>query len=203
MATKEKGISYFQHFPKNFLRPYGGAKIPTDGEIQKQLKNENCEWFGRPIVAASEFHATMSENLQNIKKTSVLDEKVISVLEDMVQPLIESSRPFDQISSSSSASMQDAQNFVKQFLKEDATDEYTVMQEIMLLGHSLFSVGLHYIVTYFLLNNPSFLAENMKTGNKKDKKFKDTEDLKYFCTLLVNEKERSSTSSNDRETLLR
>ncbi len=145
----------------------------------------------------------MSENLENIRKTSVLDENVISVIEDLVQPLIESSRPFDQINSSSSSSMQDAQNFVKQFLKKDISDGYTVMQDIMFLGQSLFSVGLHYMVTYFLLNHPSFLAENMKTGNRKDKRFRDTEDLKYFCTMLFNEKERSSGTSTDRESLLR
>ena len=63
-ATDAKGVSYFNHFPPNFLAPYGKASQAPDGEtIDRRTNAMSCEWLTRPAVAVSEFAATMRENL--------------------------------------------------------------------------------------------------------------------------------------------
>ena len=57
------GTKYFNHFPSNFLHPYGLAGPAPDHEtLQRRINLICCEWLKRPHIAMSEFAATMVNN---------------------------------------------------------------------------------------------------------------------------------------------
>jgi hypothetical protein len=65
-----KAVHYFQHFPSNFLRPYGPAHSqPAEATLMRRIVPLNCEWLLRPKVAASEFAQTIDENLDMLTKS--------------------------------------------------------------------------------------------------------------------------------------
>ena len=62
----ENSVSYFNHFRKDFIRPYGlahDAQSFDEATLTRRLNNFNCEFFTRPQVAVSEFAETFSTNL--------------------------------------------------------------------------------------------------------------------------------------------
>ena len=63
------GVNFYQHFRKDFIRPYGLAHSEDafhDATIARRLKTINCEFLlrcGRYIrIAISEFSETIIEN---------------------------------------------------------------------------------------------------------------------------------------------
>jgi len=67
-------VQYFNHFPKDFLRPYGPATedgATTKEMIHKRLRTMNCEWLCRPSVAASELSDSISHNSQVLSSLQI------------------------------------------------------------------------------------------------------------------------------------
>jgi hypothetical protein len=65
-----KAVHYFQHFPSNFLRPYGPADSqPAEATLMRRIVPLNWKWLLRPKVAASEFAQTIDENLDMLTKS--------------------------------------------------------------------------------------------------------------------------------------
>ena len=68
-------VHFSQHFPKDFLRPYGNATertVAADADFKRKLQPFTCEWLCRPSVAASELAATMDENLEKFNDVKLL-----------------------------------------------------------------------------------------------------------------------------------
>ena len=66
-----KAVHFFQHFPSNFLKPYGLADPqPPESTILRRIAPMNCEWLGRPQVAASEFAETIKGNLDILSESN-------------------------------------------------------------------------------------------------------------------------------------
>ena len=58
-------VSFFRHFPKDFLRIYGAATdegCTEEAFILTCLRQANCEWLCRPSLAASELCESIQEN---------------------------------------------------------------------------------------------------------------------------------------------
>ena len=64
------GTRYFNHFPSNFLRPYGLAgSAPDHNTLQRRINPVCCEWLKRPHIAMSEFAATIVDNFNWLANT--------------------------------------------------------------------------------------------------------------------------------------
>ena len=87
--NKMRGVGYFHHFPKTFLKPYGRAEpFPTDAVTLSQLRLEGCEWLHRPHVATSELYSTISENIPILQEDALLvDREKINSFVQNLQPV--------------------------------------------------------------------------------------------------------------------
>ena len=74
-------MGYFNHFRKDFIRPYGLAHDDNSFDsatLSRRLNNFNCEFYLRPQVAISEFAETIIKNVQYIEENAnILDPKSI------------------------------------------------------------------------------------------------------------------------------
>ena len=79
----EDSVTYFNHFRKDFIRPYGLAHNDQSFEaatLSRRLNNINCEFFTRPQIAISEFAETVSANLKYLEQNlEVLEPKSIEI----------------------------------------------------------------------------------------------------------------------------
>ena len=63
---EDKSVQCYNHFRKDFLRPYG---LPHDessfvaATISRRLNSYNCEFYLQPQVAISEFAETVQQTL--------------------------------------------------------------------------------------------------------------------------------------------
>ena len=63
------GVSFFNHFPRQRLRPYGEIKEATADNIMVEKANIiNCEYLSRPNVALSELADTITSNKDMLKE---------------------------------------------------------------------------------------------------------------------------------------
>ena len=65
----EGGVGYYQHFRKDFIRPYGLAHNNhtfQDATLARRLKSINCKFMVRPHIAMSELSETMTKNWKYI-----------------------------------------------------------------------------------------------------------------------------------------
>ncbi len=82
-------------FSQELLRPYGKVDAPpSDDTIFTRINPSSCEWLCPPAVAASEFAATVSENLEIVQESPLLKETEVEgilphlkKLRDLSQPL--------------------------------------------------------------------------------------------------------------------
>ena len=64
------GVKYYQHFRKDFIKPYGLAHAEEsfqDTTLANRLKSFNREFLLRPHVGISEFSETIMENATYIR----------------------------------------------------------------------------------------------------------------------------------------
>ena len=78
---KDSGAKFFNHFRKDFIRPYGLAHDQSSFDpatLSRRLNNINCEFFMRPQIAISEFAETVPVNLKYIEENlKILDKDFI------------------------------------------------------------------------------------------------------------------------------
>ena len=68
--TSPGGTKFFNHFPSNFLRPYGVAGPALDHHtLQRRINPVCCELLKPPHTAMSEFAATMVDNFNFLAAT--------------------------------------------------------------------------------------------------------------------------------------
>ena len=84
-TPEETGVSFFQHFPSNVLRPYGIAyEFPKAQEAFSYLKPFTCEWLKRPEYAMSEMSDSITANLDILAEsdcTVLGNRKVVQLME--------------------------------------------------------------------------------------------------------------------------
>ena len=78
---KEDSVTFFNHFRKDFIRPYGlayDAMSFEDSTLKQRLNNINCEFYLRPQIAISEFAETVYANLKYMENNyEILDPESI------------------------------------------------------------------------------------------------------------------------------
>ena len=88
------GVNYYQHFHKDFIRPYGLAhteKSFVDSTLAKRLETINCEFMLRPHIGVSEFMKTVTENCKYITgNLEIFDVEAIKKFLHKVESIMES-----------------------------------------------------------------------------------------------------------------
>ena len=175
---------YFNHFPKNFLAPYGRQKpLPADQALFDRLRVEGCEWLWRPHIAMSELSSTMSDNIEILQADDLLlsNEKV-KQLTKRLEPLNDTLKKFHRD--------YEGQNIDGD--KRDAVlgiiDPTPELRDTMLaaieVGGALFSMGINFMVANRLFSNPHNYAQKMSFAPLPDPKFTTTKNIVDLLPLL-------------------
>ena len=61
--SPSNGIGFFDHFPKNFIRPYGGTEELITEDSVNRVRFYNCEMLKRRRIAMSELAQTTKETI--------------------------------------------------------------------------------------------------------------------------------------------
>lgn len=75
----------------NFLRPYGLADSgPSEETIFRRLAPLNCEWLLRPLIAASEFADTISQNLNYLSENNnpIIENETFKEMKNNLSPFM-------------------------------------------------------------------------------------------------------------------
>ena len=192
--TKGKGVGYFNHFPKNFLHPYGHADEPPSVEtIFPHTNPMNCEMLTRPSLHFSELSETINDNLPIHTESAIVSKKVNSSLASLKE-LGEKLSVITLKDDEEQPSKEDRQRMMP------AITEHTHHEEFMVsafkVGGALFSIGCSYLVTQAHLRYSGTLAEKLSMSLGEDKTFKASQTLTSFRDLLLAGHKRPHHSSS-------
>ena len=201
VTTPAKGVQYFQHFPKNFLRPYGeGSAAPDDNTIFKRIAAFNCEWLVRPNVALSELASTVRLNMDVLQRHHrIVNVQELGNIETTIHDAIELLSKFDSKEKTADPNKKDLKKVVKFLAAEDQETEQ-FFQDCVKAGNAMFSMGIQYVVARALLTNPQHYAGMSRHNDSLDSHFKKDASVKEMMaylekTCLVQEKPTSSKRS--------
>lgn len=127
---KPKAVGFFNHFPANFLRPYGLANDPpTIDMLNRRTNPKSCEWLIRPNYAMSKFSATMHENLEYLKgeKSTLLTPPGIAKQLEAFDEYLPSLQRLNN-KSGEQASEEDVTNVLTMLYDDEATTNETMNQ---------------------------------------------------------------------------
>ncbi len=191
-------VSFFRHFLINFLRPYGIAyPPPTETEVLNRVLPLNCEWFGRPATAISEFASTIEANLDLLSKA-----KTVIVKTSKFDRLKESLHGFmDSLKKFNTKNMErdlptpaDVKTFLQTMLSND--DEVDGMfAEMFELGGAMYLLGSHFLIIKKMLQNPEWFAETTVGVTKPVRDFKSNATVKGLKEYLT----QTTCSNVDRD----
>lgn len=97
-SSSPGGTQYFNHYPTNFLKPYGLANsAPNHDMLMRKINPKSCEWLKRPKIAVSEFSETMVANMEWLAQSrhTFLNTEKINELKENMEPLLDSLRPLN------------------------------------------------------------------------------------------------------------
>nr|CAB3263330.1 uncharacterized protein LOC108950742 [Phallusia mammillata] len=204
--AKKKGVPFFHHFPKDFLRPYGlavqGGEATDDATFAARLHPYTCEWLNRPGIACSEFLATLEENLKPAFENldMLMNEEVqkhITTHGKKLSKLLAFTKLDSADASSHATKKKRCKRAFKQLRKKDeATDAW--IKECIATGASMYLLGIHCRVAQYIANNIPNLNVNVE-GNLAAFA-SDKNDSTYFDAIIsdVSKRNRQPPSSSGR-----
>ena len=196
-AKKLKGVGYFQHFPKNFLKPYGRAEsFQADAIALSRLCPEGCEWLRRPHVATSELCSTITENIPLLQEDSLLlgKNKIRSFISN-IQPLALTLENFHKDSLTSPSDL-DKRSLLFNLLNI-APDLAFQLNSCIEIGAAHFSIGLNIRVAHLLISNPEKYADLLTYAPNPEPPFKSSKNILDLLPLLHYKKTTLPGSSTD------
>ena len=191
--SKSKGVGLFNHFPKNFLRPYGRAEDPPSSTTVFRWTNAlNCELLVRPNIFFSELSETVSGNLPILQESPLLSKKTQAVVREL-QQLEQTLSRFNLKDGFTELTDKSANAMLKVLIGETPITAF--MEQAFLLGGALFNMSCSYLTAQTYLRDPSSLAERMAMAAGEDAAFKKSKSRKKFHDLLVAGHKRGHPSS--------
>ena len=181
---KTPGVLFFNHFPKNFLRPYGRAEgIPSKEKTLSRLQPEGCEWLRRPNIAMSELAATMQGNTDLLKEKAdfFTTDNLVSLLKS-VDPLLPQLLPFHK-DSPERPTEHDSREFLKTILSTSSRQD-RLWNTALEVGAALFITAIQYKVAQTLISNPSDYASKITFYPNAEPTFKSSKSLLDLIPLL-------------------
>lgn len=193
-----QGVGYFNHFPKNFLCPYGRQKpFPSDEKVLQRLRPEGCEWLRRPNIAMSELSSTINENMDVLKGDSLfMDKDKISTLGKAMKPLADNLIKFYREYEGPNTDEDKRQAALG--IVNPTEEVKNAMLKAIEVGGALFSMGINYMVANRLFANPVQYSNLMTFAPNPEpifKKSKNILDLLPLLHLSKNENPQLPTSS--------
>ena len=203
-----KAVSFFKHFPTNFLRPYGLAdNAPSEESIFRRLAPLNCEWLLRPCVAASEFADTMNQNLNYLSadsKSTLINNETFKEIKDNLTPFLASLESLNTQNDNVPAKATDVKQLMKILLSDDK-DINLFFENMVKIGGAMFLLGTHYTVVKSLFSNPNWYAEKAVGTSKQVAQFKKDPTIKGLKKFLTATscitKEQAASTSEERTNL--
>lgn len=160
-SPRAAGVSYFNHFPRQRLRPYGEISTPTpDYQMLDKASVINCEYLVRPKVALSELAETVSANKAHLESEllALNTSKTITALEDFKRAVA----PFNT-RSGSGVTTNDVHSLLKYSIGNDDDEIDRVFDRMEHLGHMLYVVGSHHKMLRSLVRNPRDYSRKCET----------------------------------------
>ena len=178
------GVTYFNHFPKNFLVPYGRQKpLPADDKLFQRLRPEGCEWLRPPHTAMSELGSTLNENMAVLQDDEVfLDEGKVGQFADGVEPLAAILHKFHKDYEGPN-SEEDKRAAALAIVNPSPLLKAQMLQAVE-VGGALFSMGINFMVANRLFANPEVYADLLTCAPKPDPAFKSTKHITDLLPLL-------------------
>ena len=201
-----KAVHYFQHFPSNFLRPYGLADSgPSEETIFRRVAPLNCEWLLRPRVAASEFADTITQNLNYLSENNneIIQKESFKQIKNNLTPFLASLQRLNTQTDNGPAKPSDIKQMMKTLLS-DNEDMDAFFDNMVKIGGAVFLLGTHYSVVKTLFSNPEWYAEKAVGTSKEVGEFKEDptiKGLKRFltATCCTSNKEETASTSQQRK----
>lgn len=159
LSSPTKGVLYFNHFPSNYLKPYGqAAKKPDHETIMKRLHGMSCEWLKRPKVAMSELAATLNENMQLLQDNSgqLINDMAVENLKTAMQPMHNSLLKLNT-RNNTPANKGDIKN-VLMTLMNNNNGLPGIMEQMFEVGGAMYTMAIQYFVAKHLFENPNEYA---------------------------------------------
>lgn len=198
-ATKEEGIQYLNQFPKYFITPYGEISATNDEVMQRRIKPTNCEWYIRPKIAASEMADTFQKCLPHIKNSELMDKDIWKKVEKETTDLTKTLKKMN-IKDNLDVSREDVKQLIES-LKDNANKD--IFDALFELGHSLFSIAIHYKVASYLVSNVKDYATHCNLPDNNDRDFKAKPSKKSLAKMWKNMIARQAGSVNTTATTSR
>ncbi len=171
-ASSFKGVGYFHHFPKNFLRPYEAADLaPSKETIFKRTWPTNCEWLKRPDVAVSELYSTIEENKDIIRgiPNVLTQERIESLLQDL-EPIMETLKKFHK-GSVLPVNTNDSAELILKFINMNP-ETLENIKKCVHVGGALFSTGIQVVVGHTNLTSPGEMAKKIHLHQRQTQSLK-------------------------------
>lgn len=114
-----KGAHYFQHFPKNFLRPYGLADPEIKKDVFKRASPLNCEWLTCPKVGLSEFADTITKNFSFLTECNLqfIRQSKFTPIEEKLRGFLSVLQQFNTLKTAENPTGEDVKKFLKFMLQ--------------------------------------------------------------------------------------
>ena len=154
-----KGVPFFNHFHKAFLRPYGKAEsAPESSTIFNRINARKCERLCHPQVALSELADTMHENIPAIEGSPLINGDALAGVLEHLAELTNALLPFER-TSDTVPSIKNANTLLRLTIHDNELDRF--FEKAFELGGALFSASLTYLVFRDLARDPAVYAERL------------------------------------------
>jgi hypothetical protein len=213
-TTSPGATKYFNHYPSNFLKPYGMADDPPSAEkIAKRIHPISCEWLKRPAVAMSEFAETVTENINWLTeedgKSSIAALSNLATLHEKMEPMLKALKRLNTKSDEDAAKKKHVRKVLNHFYDDANADVHEAMANMVKLGGAMFVTGIQYMVVNQLVTEPQMYANKMVGDDEFAQKFKSNpcvgglvEMLNETCVPDSFGQSRSTSSSGSKRNLL-
>lgn len=184
-SSEKKAVSYFNHFPSNFLKPYGKAStVPDEETIQRRINPVSCEWLLRPRIAMSEFSATVVENLTLLKNENFefIKKTKFAAIFDSMQPFLDALTRLNT-KSDETASEEDVNTVMTTIYDENNALDKAV-DEMFVVGGAMYTTAIQYIVARSIMSEPNKYAEKLVGDDRSYKAFKKAKNVKALQRFL-------------------
>jgi len=147
---------WYNHFPKQLLRPYGKIEAAlTTKQLKERLNPKNCERFTRPKVAMSEMAETCSENIEGVRQVLRRWPQ-----DDIISMMVKYKDAVHQSNTKNYAPVTpEVVSKMMQFHCTNKPNEVKFFEDMERLGNILFLIGTHFRSLRTLILNTKDYAQ--------------------------------------------
>lgn len=157
------GTSYFNHFPSNFLKPYGqSSSAPDHVTLMKHINPKSYEWLERPKVAMSEFASTIVDNMNWLSslQNPVLNTVHMEESKEKLQPFLDALLNLNTRNIHANPNSGHIRTVLETFY-DPSLAVHSLMKDFYEIGGAMYIMGIHYMMAMDLMSHPAEYADKM------------------------------------------